>query len=59
VPTDLKYAVYDLASKIASAGSSYGSNIKSESIDGASISWGDIEKSKEESIIQSYKRIYV
>lgn len=59
IPTDLKYAIYDLASKIASAWSSYGSNVKSESIDGASITWWDIEKSKEESIIQSYKRVYV
>lgn len=59
IPIDLKYAVYDLACKIASAGLSYGSNVKSESIDGASITWWDIEKSKEEAVILSYKRIYV
>lgn len=39
MPTQLKYAIYDLAVKIARAGDSYGSNVKSESIDGASISW--------------------
>lgn len=57
MPTQLKYAIYDLAVKIARAGDSYGSNVKSESIDGASISWWDIEKSQEESIINSYKRV--
>jgi len=48
IPTELKYAVYELACKIAQAGESYGSNVTSESIDWASISWWEIEKTKEE-----------
>ena len=41
------------------AGDSLGSNIKRESIDGASIEWGELPITGAVNIVNSYKNIYV
>jgi len=60
IPKRLKYAIYDLAWAYYEAWDSLGnSNIKRESIDGASIEWGDLPISEPLKVINSYKAIHV
>jgi len=59
IPSDVKFAIYDIARAYLSAGSSLGSNVVRETIDGASIEWKDLPISEPTAILKSYSNIYV
>lgn len=60
IPKILKYAIYDLAWAYYLAWDTLGaSNVKRESVDGASIEWGDLQISEPLKVINSYKTIHV
>lgn len=60
IPLDLKNAIYDLAYIYYQSWDSIGSNIKRESIDWASVEWGDLPNTDAPiEIINSYKTINV
>lgn len=59
IPSDLKYAIYDIANKIANAGDSWNSNVSKEHIDGASIEWKSLDIMNSMNIILSYKKVAV
>lgn len=59
LPSDIKYAIYDIARAYLQAWDSLGSNVKQESIDGASIVWGELDIAKPILVLNSYKKIHV
>lgn len=59
IPNKLKNAIFSLASKYYKAWDSLDDNVSSESIDWASVSWKAVDKTWEDEIFKSYRKIYV
>lgn len=59
IPVSLKYAVWNIAKIYLTNLSTLWSNVKKETVDGASIEWGDLGISDQVKIIESYKQYHV